>query len=572
MSDFKFDYETIEVRRDLAKALHVDLILINKVLFKNSVDTYYESFSIPKKNGGTREINASTGDLKFIQKRLVGLLWERQKSIWKAYSISPNISHAFQQKKSIYSNAKIHRNKKCVINIDLEDFFGSIHFGRVKGFFEKNKYFSVGKEAAFAIANIVCYKGRLPQGAPSSPIITNLICNILDYRILKIAKKYRLDYTRYADDLTFSTNSKLIFENMSCFFLEITREIEKGGFKINGKKTRVIYKNSRQEVTGLIVNKKIAVKREYYKFTRAMATSLYRDNVFFVESREGKIAELEGRFAFINQIDKCNRKAGLITSDFTSREKQFTRFLFYKYFFAPKKPVIITEGKTDIRYIKAALKANYKRYPDLITLNKSGDFSYHIYFFNKTNQTCHLFKSSRDGGDACKEYILNYVTNNCAVEWFKKFTGREAGLPVIMILDNEEGSDAPLTKIIRIIYGNSGNYYKKDKNFIKGELNKIGSINIKDNLYLATIPKNDKCDIEIEDLLEENYLSTIKIKERTYHKGFEKADGWNKEKHFSKNALSIHVLKNYRNINFDTFRPFIDEIQRIVSENNKIEL
>lgn len=146
MSDFKFDYETIEVRRDLAKALHVDLILINKVLFKNSVDTYYESFSIPKKNGGTREINASTGDLKFIQKRLVGLLWERQKSIWKAYSISPNISHAFQQKKSIYSNAKIHRNKKCVINIDLEDFFGSIHFGRVKGFLKKINIFLLGKK------------------------------------------------------------------------------------------------------------------------------------------------------------------------------------------------------------------------------------------------------------------------------------------------------------------------------------------------------------------------------------------------------------------------------------------
>src|SRR5699024_7070708 len=105
--------------------------------------------------------------------------------------------------KSIITNARIHRNKRLVVNIDLKDFFPSFHFGRVRGFFEKNKYFLLSREVSTIIAQLTCYKGSLPQGAPTSPIITNLICQILDYKLLKIAKKYKTDYSRYADDLTF---------------------------------------------------------------------------------------------------------------------------------------------------------------------------------------------------------------------------------------------------------------------------------------------------------------------------------------------------------------------------------
>lgn len=114
----------------------------------------------------------------------------------------------------------------------------------------------VPKEVALIIAQLTCYQGTLPQGAPSSPIITNLICKILDFRILKLAKKYKLDYSRYADDLTFSTNNHLFLNEETIFLKKLSEEVERAGFKINNNKTRLQFSSSRQEVTGLIVNKK----------------------------------------------------------------------------------------------------------------------------------------------------------------------------------------------------------------------------------------------------------------------------------------------------------------------------
>ena len=109
---------------------------------------------------------------------------------------------------------------------------------------------------------MTCYQGKLPQGAPTSPIITNLICNIFDVRISKLAKKYRLDYTRYVDDLTFSTNNKEFLNIKNIFFEELEKEIINAGFNINKRKTRVQYRVSRQEVTGIVVNKKLHVSRD----------------------------------------------------------------------------------------------------------------------------------------------------------------------------------------------------------------------------------------------------------------------------------------------------------------------
>lgn len=123
--------------------------------------------------------------------------------------------------------------------MDLECFFDSFHFGRVCGYFEKNKDFLLPREVSIIIAQIACYNGRLPQGAPSSPIISNLICQVLDMHLLKIAKKYRLDYTRYADDLTFSTNNRVFLDSYEDFIKETTALILKAGFTVNKKKTRI---------------------------------------------------------------------------------------------------------------------------------------------------------------------------------------------------------------------------------------------------------------------------------------------------------------------------------------------
>ena len=200
----------------------------------------------------------------------------------------------------------------------------------MRGFFIKDRNFCVSSDVATVIAQIACYKGKLPQGAPSSPIITNLIARILDYRIVKIAKKYRFTYSRYADDMTVSTNRELASNKLRTtkeldkFLAELEKVIVASGFKINNKKTRLSNNMQRQEVTGLVVNKKINVKREYIKNTRAMAHKLYLSQRFEIDGREGTINQLIGRFAFVQQIDQFNNylsyKKSLIKNNFDAQK------------------------------------------------------------------------------------------------------------------------------------------------------------------------------------------------------------------------------------------------------------
>lgn len=200
-------FTNINNRNELADFLSIQRKTLTYLLYIEGIDDFYDEFYVPKKNFGFRKIKAPKTKLKYVQKKLAVALLNYQKEISENKKFIFKLSHGFEKGKSIITNAKVHRNKRYVINFDLEDFFDSFHFGRVKGFFEKNKYFKLSEEVALCIAQLTCYKGTLPQGAPTSPVITNLIAPILDFRLLKIAKKYKLDYTRYADDLTFSTNN-----------------------------------------------------------------------------------------------------------------------------------------------------------------------------------------------------------------------------------------------------------------------------------------------------------------------------------------------------------------------------
>lgn len=255
----------IKNRNELADLLGIQRQRLTYLLYVKGLDNMYTSFSIPKKNGDSRIINAPNKELKYIQSKLAEELYLYRKKLMEEKELIGGVSQAFEKGKNIFTNALVHRNKRYVINMDLENFFDSFHFGRVRGFFLKSREFELPNEVATVLAKIVCCDGKLPQGAPTSPIISNMICNIFDIRIIKLAKKYRLDYTRYADDLTFSTNDKNYLMNKEQFYIEIKKEIEKAGFHINEDKTRISYNSSRQEVTGIITNKKINIKREYYK-------------------------------------------------------------------------------------------------------------------------------------------------------------------------------------------------------------------------------------------------------------------------------------------------------------------
>lgn len=185
---------------DLAYSINVSEMLLRKYLNKQNITNCYHSFKIPKRDGTYREIFAPENNLKKIQKHINVLLSSH-------YSINfrekNQISHAFIKGRSIISNAKVHKHKKIILCMDIRNFFYTINFGRVLGYLRKNKFLLLTKEVSFAIAKIACCNNKLPQGSPLSPVLSNLIAENIDYYIAKVSKKYRCDYTRYADDMVF---------------------------------------------------------------------------------------------------------------------------------------------------------------------------------------------------------------------------------------------------------------------------------------------------------------------------------------------------------------------------------
>ncbi|WP_298028912.1 retron Ec67 family RNA-directed DNA polymerase/endonuclease [uncultured Campylobacter sp.] len=556
----------VKTRKDFAVFLGIELKFLTYILYHIKVENLYTTFEIPKKNGGTRIIDAPDETLKKIQKRLMSKLYNYQNKIKKDENIKINISHGFEKGKSIITNARIHRNKRFVLNIDLKDFFASFHFGRVIGFFEKNINFRIPKDIAIIIAQLCCYKGSLPQGAPTSPIISNMICNIFDMRVLKLAKKYKLDYTRYADDLTFSTNNKDFLNMYNEFLLCISKEVEKAGFCINQKKTRLFYKDSRQEVTGLVVNKKISINHNYCKYTRAMANSLYKNRSFNIDGEDATMNQLEGRFAFINQIDWYNNiinindnkhNKGKKNNDkkLNCREKEYQKFIFYKYFFANQKPLIITEGKTDILYLKSAIKSLYTDFPDLIKKNNNDKFEFKISFLRRTKRLEYFLNFVKDGADSIQNIYRFFVGREVVnySEYFKKITKDIAANPVILIFDNEiPNNKKPVRKFINFT----------NKKEFENMLDKELYANIVDNLFIITNQLvRDKKECEIEDLFDDKILNH-KIDGKVFCRDLAIFD---KQKHYSKEIFSKYISKNYKDIDFINFKPMLKNIVKIIT-------
>lgn len=195
-------------RIDLAILLNCKPSYLTYLLYITTPTSNYQEFEISKKNGEKRKICAPNVELKKIQRSLSNLLLDCIDDIDKEKSFYNTLAHGFCREKSIITNAEIHRGQKNLLNIDLEDFFGSFNFGRVRGFFIKNNNFQLNPDVATTIAQIACYNNELPQGSPCSPVITNLITHALDIRLVQLAKKHSCLYTRYADDITFSTRLK----------------------------------------------------------------------------------------------------------------------------------------------------------------------------------------------------------------------------------------------------------------------------------------------------------------------------------------------------------------------------
>jgi RNA-directed DNA polymerase len=264
------NFSQLRSPKDIARLLeYKNYNFLKYILFIAPERKRYSEKYIPKMQGGQRKLLIPSCELKSVQHRLLQVLeviYQPKSSV-----------RGFTFGECIVSNAKDHVRKKYVLNIDLKDFFPSIHFGRVRGMFMKYPY-SLNDKVATVLAQICSLKKELPQGAPTSPIISNMICAKLDSQLINFSRKYGFYYTRYADDLTFSTSKKkfppqLAYKDEShCVKIgeELNNIIKENWFEINVKKIRLQNQYCHQEVTGLTVNEKVNVNRKRIRQVRAM--------------------------------------------------------------------------------------------------------------------------------------------------------------------------------------------------------------------------------------------------------------------------------------------------------------
>ena len=253
--------------KDIAFMLEVPQKLLLKSVVKSK---QYQTFQIAKK-GSTdqRTIKKPSRNLAIIQKKLNHIL-----SL--VYDSNHNASHGFTKERSIVTNARVHLEKKVILNLDLQNFFRSINFPRIRALFMT--YFKFNSAVATTLANICCdNENVLPQGASTSPIIANMICYRMDQRLTRLAKKSYCSYTRYADDITFSTNRVSFPDNIAIkagdtieIGTTLSRIIQQSNFKINELKNRISIESEARYVTGIKVNSKLNVNRRYIRRIRSI--------------------------------------------------------------------------------------------------------------------------------------------------------------------------------------------------------------------------------------------------------------------------------------------------------------
>jgi retron-type reverse transcriptase len=280
----------------------------------------YVEFEVAKATGGTRRIAAPRARLRAAQRKILSAILAKV-PVHRA-------AHGFVKARSTVTNASLHTNRALVMKLDLVDFFPSIHYRRVVGLFETIGYATA---AAEALAGVCTYRpklpdgrmvwpGLLPQGAPTSPAITNLVCRRLDARLAALAKKAGGTYTRYADDMTFSFATEPQRIGRLLWFIDQICAQE--GFTENTKKRRIYRRSCQQRVTGVVVNEHVAVPREDRRRFRAILANV-KKNGLEAEARghEDFEAYLRGYAAYVNMVQPnlgarlARELAGVLSDD-----------------------------------------------------------------------------------------------------------------------------------------------------------------------------------------------------------------------------------------------------------------
>jgi RNA-directed DNA polymerase len=550
------------------------------ILYKKTAAAKYQSFSISKRTGGVRLISAPSPELKLLQSNLSHLLQNCISEINSTRNFGDQLAHAFKRDRSIITNARKHLRRRYVFNIDLQDFFGTINFGRVRGFFIKDANFMLHPKVATVLAQIACHENALPQGSPCSPVISNLVGHLVDIHLCRLAMKSGCTYSRYADDITFSTNKPEFPNEIARSVIgeahtwEVGDQLQKlvitAGFIINDQKTRMQYRGSRQTVTGLVVNKKVNVRIDYRRTVRAMVQRMFKTGEFeFIKTMpdpsgmliptkvKGNPEELHGMLGHIDLVDRRNAeleskvasessegKARAKEADKVLRSKQrlYRRFLIFKDFYSAHRPVIVCEGKTDNIYLLYAIKRLAAKYPRLATISAASKVTLNVRILKTQESSIGRVLRLGHGSSDLVRLIEDYLTE------MRRFKAPGMEQPVILLVDNDEGADKVYTTI--------NNLTKKSTSKADPYVHVLG------NLYVVITPlETGVKQSEIEDCFDDTVWN-IKIGGKTFSPD-PKADT---NLHFGKHIFSQYVRENAATIDFQGFAGVLDRISAAIED------
>lgn len=315
----KFGLPEIATAEQLAQALQIPVGRLRFLAYarKTARVTHYVRFTIPKKSGGTRLISAPLPRLKRVQRWILDNILARLPI--------EDCAHGFVTKRSIVTNATAHMKPAVLVNLDLKDFFPTVTYPRVKGMFQGLGY---SEEAATILAllttepdvdeveldGVTHFVARgerhLPQGSPASPAITNVLCRRMDKRLRGMARMLGFAYTRYADDLTFSSPSK--DADVGRLLRRVRFVLRQEGFTEHEGKTRVLRRGRRQEVTGIVVNTKPSVPRDVLRRFRALLFQLEKDGPqgkrWAGRENERTLPAAVGFAAYVTMVDPARGK------------------------------------------------------------------------------------------------------------------------------------------------------------------------------------------------------------------------------------------------------------------------
>jgi RNA-directed DNA polymerase len=557
---------------DIAALLKYKAKTFAFILYRKRPEDKYHSFKILKRGGGSRQINAPINELKLLQSHLSGLLQDCVTEINKDKGLRDQLAHGFKRKRSIVSNAAKHRRRRYVLNLDLQDFFGTINFGRVRGFFIKNKEFALPPEIATILAQIACHQNALPQGSPCSPVISNLIGHVLDVRLGRLAFENGCTYSRYADDLTFSTNkpdfppdiARRMDGRAHAWELgeKLLQTIIRSGFTVNPDKTRMQYRTSRQDVTGLVVNSKVNIRSEYRRRVRAMCHRLFITGRFqMIESVpdpnalgvlvpteiDGTLAQLHGMLGHVDRVDRYNdelpkQTVNPIKPSINSKENLYRRFLMFKEFYAAPVPVIVCEGKTDSIYVKHAIRSLAAAFPTLATVTPGKPTALKVripaYPLKATGRILKL----KGGTSFMGQFIKDYGNE------LKRFKAPGKQNPVILLIDNDDG--------VKPIYDAMRQF---------GKAKPTGQepfIHITGNLYLVATPlTTGKTSSLIEDAFGP-LTTTLKIGGKSFDANDKTFDD---ALHYDKHIFSQYVKEQASKIDFTGFTEILTRLAAVIA-------